>query len=601
MYLSALLMVVSRLIPSRPRLSWRGGAQFCLLLLAAWFCSAPMVSAAQAAEVSAPVAASQPQATSVAPLQQGEEALGVSAIMELLRSMHESIERKQDKLRGLRLELRVSDSEEDKKALEERITALQQDINDDLLEFYSLASGEELQNFQTELKSDFKLSEQIETILAPLLRELSEFTQRPREMDLLRTRIQFKQERLPAVEAYLQRIDTLMEKTQDLELKERLTEVRAQWEEVKATLENDLQLARYKLEQLKSDRRSFSSTLGKTLESFFKTRGKNLLLAGLTFLAVFFLLRWLHSTLFKLPKFKSLEKHSFAFRLFNLTFVFFVVATSSAAALALLYAAGDWLLLVIFFILLFSIIWSAKEGLLQYWEEIKLVLNVGGVREGERIIYRGIPWRVQRLNYYTRLENPELAGGPIRVRLRDLIDHVTRPFAPDEPWFPSRKGDWVLLNDGTYGRIVQQSADMVRLWLYGSSYKTYQTESYLQQNPIVLSTGFLVRSDFGVDYSLQDIVTTDVPQAFEQAVRSEIEKAGKADALQGLTVDFLQAGASSLDIVIFATVHGSAADSYYVFGRLIQRACVKTCTAKGWTIPFPQLTVHSQQQTPKQP
>ena len=207
---------------------------------------------------------------------------------------------------------------------------------------------------------------------------------------------------------------------------------------------------------------------------------------------------------------------------------------------------------------------------------------------------------MQRLNYYTRLENPELAGGPIRVRLRDLIDHVTRPFAPDEPWFPSRKGDWVLLDDGAYGKIVQQSADMVRLWLFGSSYKTYQTESYLQQNPIVLSTGFLVRSEFGVDYSLQNIVTTEVPQAFEQAIRREIEEAGKGKVLLGLTVTFLQAGASSLGIVVFATVHGSAADSYYQFGRLIQRACVETCTEKGWTIPFPQLTVHSQQQAASQ-
>jgi len=514
--------------------------------------------------------------------------------LELLLTLQDSLEQKRTQLQALRLELRVADTEEEKAALEKRIEGLQQELEDTIKDFNHLAAGEELEKFEQTQQEQFTLDQQLKVILEPLLRELSDLTRRPREIDTLRTRIEFAEERLPLVKTILARLEKLMRDTDDLELRQQLEEVRKRWAQTRNDLENELQLANYKLKQVLDERRSISGTIGKLLESFIKTRGVNLVIALVAFLVVYFALRWAKAVLFTLPRLKKLESKSFLLRLFNLGFAFLAVALAGFAALGTLYAAGDWLLLVIFFVLFVSLAWSARAGLLQFWEEIKLILNIGGVREGERIIYRDIPWRVLRLNYYTRLENPELSGGGIRVRLKDLVEHVSRPFAPDEPWFPTRKGDWVLLEDGVYGKVAQQNPDMVRLWLYGNSFKTYSTSSYTSLNPKVISTGFLIRSDFGVDYRHQDIATTEMPEAFEAAIRSRLEEAGRIDQLQGLTVDFLEAGASSLNLVVFASFSGDAADSYFTFGRLIQKACVETCTERGWTIPFPQLTVHTQ-------
>lgn len=532
----------------------------------------------------------QAQAVEMKTVQQTEDDSS-DEVMDMLRVLQESMEQKRNKLQSLQLEARVA-TDDQKQALEQEIEELQSEISENMQTFNHMAAGEELEVFEQEEQQQFTLDQQLKIILAPLMREMSDLTRRPREIDTLRTRIEQAQERLPAVERILLRLNTLMEQTNDLELRARLETIRNDWAETKSNLENELQLAKYKLDQVLAERRSISGTLGKVLESFFKTRGKNLLIAILSFAGIFLILRWLKTVLYKMPYFKRLESQSFYLRLLNLVFSLLAVVMAGFAALASLYAAGDWLLLVFFFILFLSLAWSARAGMLQFFEEIKLILNIGGVRENERIIYRGIPWRVQRLNYYTRLDNPELSGGGIRVRLGDLIEYVSRPFAPDEPWFPTRKGDWVLLDDEVYGKVVQQNPDMVRLWLFGDSFKTYQTPAFLNLNPKVISTGFLIRSNFGVDYRHQDIATSIIPETFEQEILQALEEAGQRQLLKGLTVDFLQAGDSALNIVIFASFDGKAADNYFGFGRLIQKTCVRTCSQKGWTIPFPQITVH---------
>jgi hypothetical protein len=76
--------------------------------------------------------------------------------------------------------------------------------------------------------------------------------------------------------------------------------------------------------------------------------------------------------------------------------------------------------------------------------EVTLLLNLGAVREGERVMYNGIPWLVRSLNFYTRLVNPELEGGDIRLPLRDFHDLRSRSFDANEPWFPTRLNDWVI-------------------------------------------------------------------------------------------------------------------------------------------------------------
>ncbi len=137
-----------------------------------------------------------------------------------------------------------------------------------------------------------------------------------------------------------------------------------------------------------------------------------------------------------------------------------------------------------------------------------------------------------------------------------------------------------------------QTPEHVRLQLIGGSYKLYQTSSYLGQTPRNLSRGFTVGTTFGVDYQHQAIATQEVPDTFRAAVEEGIRRAGLGDMLESVNAEFKAAGASSLDIGIWATMKEGAGHKFYAIERLIQRACTETCTAKDWTIPFAQITVH---------
>jgi len=81
-------------------------------------------------------------------------------------------------------------------------------------------------------------------------------------------------------------------------------------------------------------------------------------------------------------------------------------------------------------------------------------------------------------------------------------------------------------------------------------------------------------------------------EILESHINEQIEKEGYKKSLLNLLVEFQQAGASSLDIVVIADFKGDMAPLYQRLSRAIQRWCVDACTLNNWEIPFPQLTIH---------
>ena len=108
-----------------------------------------------------------------------------------------------------------------------------------------------------------------------------------------------------------------------------------------------------------------------------------------------------------------------------------------------------------------------------------MILNLGPVRQNERIIYEGIPWKVPKVNLYTSLINPALEGGEIRLPMRDLVTLHSRPNGEDELWFPCRKDDWVLLSDDTFGKVLQQTPDYAHIVKLGGTRKVNPTAEFL--------------------------------------------------------------------------------------------------------------------------
>jgi len=260
------------------------------------------------------------------------------------------------------------------------------------------------------------------------------------------------------------------------------------------------------------------------------------------------------------------------------------------------YVVEDWVLFSLGILLLLGIGLTLRQALPRYWQQIQLFLNIGSVREGERITLDGLPWLVRQINFYSLLENP-VAQLSQRVRIADLVEQKSRPVKKDEPWFPCVRGDWVLLSDGMRGKVTGISQELVELIERGGAHRTYPTTDFLGLSPRNLTTNFRVKETIGITYGLQKESVTTVPEILRAHVEKRIADEGYADKLLNLRVEFECANTSSLDIVVIADFDGSVADLYNRLRRAIQRWCVEACTENDWEIPFTQLTLHQAETT----
>jgi hypothetical protein len=163
---------------------------------------------------------------------------------------------------------------------------------------------------------------------------------------------------------------------------------------------------------------------------------------------------------------------------------------------------------------------------------------------------------------------------------------------PKEPWFPSHENDWVKLDDGVFGKIVQQTPDQVVMVKLGGSYKTYVTSAYLAKNPENITPQYRVSTVFGLDYQYQKLATTTVPAIIRDTIYNILVERYDKENIKSVNVEFASASSSSLDFQISADVDGSLASQHDVIKRLLQCGAVDAANENEWVIPFPQLTLH---------
>ena len=120
----------------------------------------------------------------------------------------------------------------------------------------------------------------------------------------------------------------------------------------------------------------------------------------------------------------------------------------------------------------------------------------------------------------------------------------------------------------------------------------FQTADFLAQNPVNLSRNFRLRVVFGISYDLQAQATTTIPDLLKTFIEGRLDDEGYLNNCLNLLVEFKEAGASSLDLLVIADFKGELADIYSRLERSIQRWCVDAATLYNWEIPFPQLTFH---------
>ena len=551
------------------RLFWRRGS-ICLLL--GWLLVIPQGSAQQPAEISPSLEIREKQA--------------------ILLSIHSSIEQLDREVEATQEELRSPRGEGRREELTQRIHTLGEKLARLRESFNQIATGIEPEK-ATSKKAEAELDwrQRILELLSPVLNEIRRLTTRPRELGQLRTQIEHDQEQLGLSQRALDNLDQLTEQISDPTLAADLQRLRHEWEARRQDISTHLSIATQQLEQKLGEQRPFSESLKDLLQIFFRSRGRNFLLACLAFAVFWLTFQWLYGWI-QAKGLLRRKRPQFSVRLFNVAVTFFKVFGATVSSLLVLYLFEDWVLLTLAIVFMMGLAWTSKSAIPRIWGEMMLLLNMGAVREGERLIYNGVPWLVQSLNFSALLVNPELAGGSLRLPLHDLFELRSRSFEPEEPWFPTRMGDWVLLDDQTLGKVILQTPEVVRLILLGGGRRTFPTSDFLAQSPVVLSTGFRLSVQFGLDYQHQALITREIPTRLASRLHEDLIRDGYEKNIVNIKVEFAAAGASSLDLHVMADFSGAVAPNYHVLRRAIQRVCVEACNDYSWVIPFPHLTLH---------
>lgn len=514
----------------------------------------------------------------------GETLDMLNSLIELQKNLKVQIAATTRKLKG-------STSESEKVALQEELGKLDRQLSETGVDFERIATGVDHDIFNENKQTGFSWKDELASLLEPSIKELKQLTARARQKSDLKESIEEYNRQLATAHRAVEHLNRLIAEADNTKIKNYLGELLPAWENVKKRIGSKLDLAQHELAKLESKNVSLLESSSASMKEFFRDRGLYLLIAFLAFAAIFLAVRLLARLLFVFLPGAKKEQRPTHVRILDIFFQVFSVASAITGLIFVLYLAEDWFLLSVTIIFFAGIAWTVRQALPKMWQQARLVLNMGALREGERVIYGGVPWRVESLNVFCKLSNPAL-GQQLRIPIEDMIGLVSRPYHHDEPWFPCRKGDWVAIDGMPNAKVVSLSHEQVELVELGSRRIVYQTADFLSKSPANLSRDFTVSVTFGLSYGLQDTITTTVVETLKNFLGQRLEEHDFRDDCLNLTVDFLQAGASSLDLVVFASFKGEAAAMYKRLERALNRWCVDCCNANGWEIPFPQLTVH---------
>lgn len=447
-----------------------------------------------------------------------------------------------------------------------------------------------------ETKQDW--SKELQDLTSPLLQAMRDFTKKPRKIEKLRKQIDHFEIQLAKYKDAFNKINTLMERQskvaqqrpEDLILVSRLYDLKKKYDPKLIQLK--LEDAHQNLDNELADKKSLLDLATDNIKSFFKHRGRNLLIT----VAAVFSLWW---ALIRLRVWAVGKRNIFNLNArtrkillaaYNLVAIILCVTTS----LVSLYLLNDWLLLSVIIIVLVAIAWTSRQLVPRFFLEVQMALNMGTVREGERLVWNGVPWLVKNLGLDATLVNKHLEEKIIHLPLKELMGKHSRPVVDDEPWFPTATDDWVIMADKTYGKVKHQTQEQVVLLLKGDTLKFYSTAEFLKQAPMNISRGFRYNITFGLDYSAQNRICKDIPGIFEEGLRRLLSGHFQSDSpdFTNMKVQFDNAGANSLELAILLDVDGNCAEKYEDYKREINSALVQVCNENNLVIPFKQLTVN---------
>ncbi len=340
------------------------------------------------------------------------------------------------------------------------------------------------------------LWKEVQNILNPVVSTLSKISARPRKIEQLRTQLEENRKWQQQLQSGIKKLESYIVRVKKERVKKKLEQLQHDYQQQLETLQLTQQQLQLDLDKLVNSKESLLKIWSQTFFNFFKTKGINLFLSFLAFALIWFFLIRLKNVVLNL-QFLNKQAH-WAIRPLNVLYTSLIFLIALLFAIFVLYIRNDWFLVTIIIIFILGFLWSIKQWIPQFISKGKLLLNLGPIRENELIIWHGVPYKIEKLSYFSTLVNPHLSGGRLRISIDELAKRHSRKILSTEQWFPTQQGDWVELKDGLYGEIVEQTPEHVAIKSYRGTTSYYQIETFLSLAPCNYSAGFLLESEFAI-------------------------------------------------------------------------------------------------------
>lgn len=517
--------------------------------------------------------------------------------LETLGNLLESRKEQAKHIKELKQDLQAAKEDATKKELEGQIEEAQKKIAHVEAQLSAISTGVADDTFANRQGEPFDLQSEMVSLAEPFVKMMRAATATAREIEKLRAtkaeadrQIELSRKallRILALQDVVPKEDTAGRSAEN----EHLVTQQKEWSKRLQEAEDLAETADQQLKIRLNEQASAPSGIGQFATEFLRNRGLNLILALGAFFGVFALFR-LAAKFAGIVLRRNRVERGFPLRVASLIYHVLTVIISLFAMLFVLNMMNDWILLGVTSVFAIAIAWIGLKMLPAIIEQTVLLLNLGAVQEGERVLFNGVPWRVETLDFYTDLVNPDLEGGTFTLPVRELVGLHSRPAAKDEAWFPTRKGDWAQLADGHTGKVVIQTPELVQIVELGGSRVTYSIGDFLANAPRNLSTGYRVEVNFGIDYRHQKDATEEIPRKIHEHVKAGLHKFLDGKGINNIQVEIAGAGDSSIDYEIEADIAGEQAHRYEDIEREISRLLIDACNQNSWTIPFPQMVLH---------
>lgn len=515
------------------------------------------------------------------------------ANLSTLRTLELTMTSLRTQLEAQNQKARSGENDGVKEAAKKEVEALQARLNQVQRDFETIATGLEAREFEEQAKdARFDLTSELTELLEPLVHELKSATEQPRVIEQMRGELALKQRRAElaalAVQSTEQMLAALPKKpangSPEAAVVKNLQRTLEKWRNHESETAARVQVLDYRLKETLAKRKTIVQLLSQATGTFFLSRWWNVVLAVLVGGGFFAAWRAFQRWLFKrLPWNGNDPQRPFVARMVDLAFHVLAFVLATLGVLTVFYVRGDWLLLGLSLIALLALVLAAKNGLPKFYRQARLLMNLGEVREGERVVVNGIPWQVKAINMFTELVNPALKDSLLRLPITQMVGMNSHPHIPGDPWFPCKEGDWVLLNDGTFGKAVNITPEFVQLVQLGGAFRTYTTPRFLNTDPVCLTGGFRVMTVIRIDRSHQP-QAAEIETALKDSIHGALASLVDSSQVRSVKVEYRGTPGLAMEFEAIADFDGAVAEKFATLQRAMQHRALEVCNTHGWRV-----------------